>query len=33
MLAIRKQIEEMDDKPTEEEILIERFSKIDMPIM
>lgn len=33
MLAIRKQIEAMDDKPTEEEILMERFSKIDMPIM
>lgn len=33
MLAIRKQIEAMDDAPTEEELLLERFSKIDMEIM
>ena len=32
MLDIRKQIEEMADTPTEEDILFERFSRLDMPL-
>lgn len=33
MLAIRKQIEEISDKPTEEDVLMERFMKLDLPIV
>ena len=33
MLEIRKRMESMKDKPSEEELLLERFAKIDMPIL
>ena len=33
MLAIRKQLEKIKDKPTEEELLLERFEKLDMQLM
>lgn len=33
MLLIRKQMESIADKPTPDEVLLERFGKIDMPIM
>lgn len=32
MLDIRKQIEEMADTPTEEDLLFDKFSRLDMPI-
>lgn len=33
MLDIRKQVEEMADTPTEEDLLFEKFSRLDMPIV
>ena len=33
MLAIRKQVEAIADKPTEEELLFEKFQKLDMDIL
>ncbi|MBQ9121231.1 MAG: GTP pyrophosphokinase family protein [Clostridia bacterium] len=32
MLALRRQIEQAEDAPTEEEILLERMSRLDIPI-
>jgi putative GTP pyrophosphokinase len=33
MLLIRRQVESIADKPTEDDILLERFGKIDLPIL
>jgi putative GTP pyrophosphokinase len=33
MLAIRCQLEKIEDKPSEEELLMERFAKIDMSLL
>ena len=33
MLLIRRQMEAIADKPSEDDILLEKFGKIDMPII